>query len=169
MKNCPRCNSNLDDNAMYCTACGLQFAPPQEQPAQNTYTQQEPAPGYPVPAAVNQYDHTAEFSAEEVADNKLYAMLIYLTSILGIIVAVLIQKNKNSAYLEFHIKENIKLLIIETLIALATGLLSWTCIASIAGGVCLVIAIVVQLIGFFKTAGNKSIEVPIIRSFGFLK
>ncbi len=169
MKNCPRCNANLDDNAMFCTTCGLQFANPQEQPAQNTYAQPNQAPGYPMPAVANPYDHTAEFSPEDVADNKLYAMLLYLTSILGIIVAVLVQKNKNSAYLEFHIKQNIKVLIIQSLIALIMGILWITFIAPMAGMICIIITLVVQVIGFFNTASNKSVELPIIRSFGFLK
>lgn len=169
MKNCPRCNTNLDDSAMFCTTCGLQFTAPQEQSAQNTYTHQNPAPGYPMPVAVNQYDHTAKFSSEEVADNKLYAMLVYLTGILGLIIAVLVQKTKNSAYLEFHIKQNVKVLVIQSLIALIMAVLWITFIAPIAGMVCLIITFVLQIIGFFNTASNKSVEIPIIRSFGFLK
>ena len=181
MKNCPRCNANLDDNAMFCTTCGLQFANPQEQPAQNTYTQPNPAAAYPVAATVNPYDHTAEnsavwsygftaeFSAEDVAENKLYAMLLYLTSVIGVIIALLVQKNKDSAYLSFHIKQTLKIVIVQTLLSLATVVLYWTCIAGIAGGVCLIITLVVQFICFFKTSANKSIEAPIIRSLGFLK
>ena len=166
MKNCPRCNTNLDDSAMFCTTCGLQFTNAQEQPAQNTYAQQNA----PMPVAVvNPYDHTAEFSAEDVAENKLYAMLIYLTSIIGIIIALLVQKNKDSAYLSFHIKQNLKIGIVQTLLSIATAILYWTCIAGVVGGVCLIITLVVQFICFFKTSANKSIEVPIIRSFGFLK
>ena len=169
MKNCPRCNANLDDNAMFCTTCGLQFANPQEQPAQNTYTQPNPAAAYPVATTVNPYDHTAEFSAEDVAENKLYAMLLYLTSVIGVIIALLVQKNKDSAYLSFHIKQTLKIVIVQTLLSLATAVLYWTCIAGIAGGVCLIITLVVQFICFFKTSANKSIEAPIIRSLGFLK
>ena len=169
MKNCPRCNANLDDNAMFCTTCGLQFANPQEQPAQNTYTQPNPAAAYPVAATVNPYDHTGEFSAEDVAENKLYAMLLYLTSVIGVIIALLVQKNKDSAYLSFHIKQTLKIVIVQTLLSLATAVLYWTCIAGIAGGVCLIITLVVQFICFFNTSANKSIEAPIIRSLGFLK
>lgn len=170
MKNCTRCNATLDDGAMFCTSCGLKFnaAPAPEQPVQNTYAQPNQA-AYQAPAVGNVYDHTAEFSAQEVSDNKLYAMLIYLTSILGIIVALIAQTNKKSAYLDFHIKQNIKVIIIQMFISLAMGVLAVTFVAPILGAIALGITVVVQFIGFFKTAGNKSVELPIIRNFGFLK
>ena len=166
MKNCPRCNANMDDNAMFCHNCGLQFA--QNQPEQNTYAQPNQAPVPPVPTVSNPYDHTAEFSAEEVSEGKLFAMLMYLTSIIGIIVALLAKKSNNSAYLAFHLKQAMKVFICQTLLGIGAGLLAWTCIAPFAAAVCVIIVLVLQIICFFKTAANKSIEVPIIRSIGFL-
>ena len=44
MKTCPNCHAQLDDNAIFCTACGTQFGavPPQQNaipPQQNAIRQ----------------------------------------------------------------------------------------------------------------------------------
>ena len=49
------------------------------------------------------------------------------------------------------------------------AVLSWTCIFAIAAAVCEVIVLVCNYICLFKSLANKSIEIPIIRSLGFLK
>lgn len=154
MKLCPRCNTQLDDSAAFCPNCGTQFVP-DATTSQPTYIPADP------------YDHTAEFDPQEVAENKLFASLCYLTSILGIIVCLLV--NRDSAYLKFHIRQSVKLLISMALLGLAAGLLAITLIVPIAAGVCVLILAVVSLICFFRTIGGKSIEAPIVRGLGFLK
>lgn len=73
MKNCPRCNAQMEDNAVFCQNCGFSVAqqaePQAQQPQYNQYVA-APAP------VVDQYDHTAEFSAEDVSENKLLAAVI---------------------------------------------------------------------------------------------
>ena len=48
MKTCPNCHAQLDDNAIFCTACGTQFGavPPQQNaipPQQNAIPPQQNA------------------------------------------------------------------------------------------------------------------------------
>jgi hypothetical protein len=86
MKNCPRCNAQLEDNAVFCQNCGFSVAQQAEPQAQQPQYNQYAAAPAPV---VDQYDHTAEFSAEDVSENKLLAAVIYVSSILGIIVALI--------------------------------------------------------------------------------
>ena len=50
MKTCPNCHAQLDDNAIFCTACGTQFGavPPQQNaipPQQNAIPPQQNAVG----------------------------------------------------------------------------------------------------------------------------
>lgn len=166
MKNCPKCNTPVDDNAVFCPNCGASVQP------QPMYNQQAMPNGAPVPPAyvpqVNPYDHTAEFSPEEVSDNKLFALLVYLFDFIGVIIALLANQSKNSKYLSFHIKQSLKLTITEVMIAFITAVLCWTCIVPFAGAVCVIILLVVKIIAFIKTCMNKSVEVPIVRSLKFL-
>lgn len=168
MKNCPRCNAQMEDNAVFCQNCGFSTAQqpePQPQPQQQQYNQYAAAP---MPA-VNPYDHTAEFSAEDVSENKLLAAVIYVSSILGIIVALIAQSSRKSKYLDFHIKQGLKSFVVMFFLVVIAAILSWTCIVPIAAGVCEVIVLVCNYICLFKTLANKSIEIPVVRSLGFLK
>lgn len=160
MKNCPKCNAQLNDDAVFCPNCGAQLgANPNPQP--NAYVQ-------PMPV-VKSTDHTAEFSPAEVADNKLLAVLVYGLGIVGVVIALIANISKKSAYLNFHIKQSLKIFITELIITFCSAVLCWTCIVPIAGSVCAVILMVVQIICFIQTLRNKSVEPPIISGLGFLK
>ena len=168
MKVCPICHSQVSDESNYCTMCGNrildgeQSIPYQPPVYQNAYQQ----PMYQQPA-YNPYDHTAEFEASDVAQNKLYAMIMYLLSIVGILIALL--GAKDSAYVQFHLRQNLKFLIVEAVLAICAVLLAITVIVPIIAVVCLVIVEVIRVIAFFQVAGGKAKEPAIIRSLGFLK
>lgn len=170
MKTCPKCNTQLADDAMFCTNCGTSFQNANPQPQQNAY-QNNAQQNYaqPVAPVVNIYDHTAEFDPQDVHDNKIFAILCYIMSIVGVIVALLARSSVNSPYLSFHIKQALKISITTVLVGILTGALVWTCIVPIAGMVCIVILEVVSIICFFQTCSNKSVEAPIVRSLPFLK
>lgn len=169
MKTCPKCNTQLSDDAMFCTNCGTSFQNANPQPQQNAYQNTQQTYTQPVAPVVNVYDHTAEFDVQDVHDNKIFAILCYIMGIIGVIVALLARSSVNSAYLSFHIKQALKLAITQMLIGIITVLLCWTCIVPFAGAVCSVIILVVQIICFFQTCSNKSVEAPIVRSLPFLK
>ena len=162
MKNCPRCNAQMEDNAVFCQNCGFSVAQQAEPQAQQPQYNQYAAAPAPV---VDQYDHTAEFSAEDVSENKLLAAVIYVSSILGIIA----QSSRKSKYLDFHIKQGLKSFVVMFFLGVIGAVLSWTCIFAIAAAVCEVIVLVCNYICLFKSLANKSIEIPVIRSLGFLK
>ena len=150
MKVCPKCGAQMDDAAMFCVQCGASFA---GAPA--------PAPAPAIPA----YDHTAEFEAEDISKHKVYAMLVYLAGIFGIIIALLAAKE--SEYVMFHVKQAMKLWVCELLVAAATALLFWTCIMLLAGPVLICILTVLQIIAFFQVCGGKAKEPAIVRSLSF--
>lgn len=159
MKNCPNCNAPLADDAVFCTNCGTNLggAP---------IASQQPPVAQP---AVNEYDHTAEFSPEEVHDNKIFALSIYALGFIGIIIALLAKSSDNSAYLRFHIKQQLMINIAEVLVGFITAVLSWTCIVPIAGAAMLGFLGVVEIICFINVCRNKSVEPLLIRKLTFLK
>lgn len=181
MKTCNNCHAQLPDDASFCTACGAKTAAQPQQsepqpkaqpdtqlqqqpPVQNQY--QEP----PVqPAAPNPYDHTAEFSEEEVHDNKIFALAVYALDFIGIIIALLAKSSDNSAYLRFHIKQQLTLTICKVLVGFVTGVFCWTCIVPVAGIAALAVLEVAQIICFINTCRNKSVEPILVCKFGFLK
>lgn len=208
MKVCPNCKNNIDDNVVFCTACGANVASPQSEPQPNvTYAppvppqnvqptvdyaqpqgaqfvppqngqpqngQQVPPQGEPYYTAppvsqpvADQFDHTGEFDAKDIEENKLYALVVYLLGVLGIVIALLIKND--SPYLKFHIKQGIKIVIAETIVGIATALLCWTCIAPVAGSIALIALTVVQIICIIDVCQGKAKDAPIIRSIKFLE
>ncbi len=178
MKTCPNCQTSLDDNALFCHHCGYSFvaqgaAPETGQPeepqqpdqprqpyqAQLPYQQDQPYQAAPV----NPYDHTDEFDPQEVAENKLYALLLYLTGPIGIIIALL--ANHDSPYLQFHIRQVIKLMVSEIIccVLFVIPFLGWA-----AGAVLMVIIAICWIITFVRVCRNKSVEPPVVRGIGFL-
>ncbi len=191
MKACPTCNAVMDDDALFCTACGSRYgesAPqpeavnpaPQQAPAQETYVPpvNPGAPSYTnIPPAQPQYqnyqpyvdpaDHTAEFTQEDVSAHKVYALLVYMAGIGGIIPALLI--GKDSPYLKFHVQQKMKMIVATLLATIIGSLTAILILPIIAVSVFLAIIFVVNLICFFRTASGKSVEAPIIRDIKILK
>lgn len=151
MKFCSKCGAQLDDNAAFCPSCNSNVAP--AQPVMNAY--------------VDPYDHTAEFDAQDVSNNKVYAMLLYLMGIIGIVIALL--ASRDSEYLKFHIRQVVKFEVTTILSGIVMAILCWTVIVPIVGAIWMAVLFVVQIICFFWVCAGKSKEPPILRSIGFLK
>ena len=170
MKFCPKCGNQISDDAMFCPFCGSNF----QQDGQAAQQPQQPgAPAqayYPPQPAVNYippYDHTQEFDAKDISDNKVFAMLIYLMSVFGVIIGLLAAQN--SPYVGFHIRQALKFTVIDILVGLIAVVLFWTFIVPIAALVVYAILWVVRIICFVQICQGKAVEPVIIRSLGFLK
>lgn len=161
MKICPKCGAQLDDSATFCNVCGIALggAPNPQQP------QPQPQPMYQQPMpAYDPYDHTAEFDPKDISENKVVALLLYLMSFFGIIIALLM--NNSSKYVGFHLRQALKFLVVECLLLIicAIPFIGW-----IVSGICFAIIFVLKIICFFQICGGKAKEPAIIRSLGFLK
>ena len=176
---CPKCGSEMADGSAFCTKCGASLAAGAQQgmPQGNPNPNPQGMPyGTPNPQMNNgmpqqQYydpkDHTAEFDAKDISDNKVMAMLPYLMGTIGIIIALL--ASRESAYTYFHVRQALKITVTTLLVGIITAILCWTVIVPIAGGVCAVILFVVRIICFFQVCSGKAKEPAIVSSFGFLK
>lgn len=148
----------MNDDAGFCTNCGTPFQTRQS------------APGYGVPQqyyARSPFDHTAEFHPADIAQNKVICMAVYLMGYLGLILAFL--SSKESPYVAFHVRQALKIEVVNVLLVLMTALLFWTIIVPVLSGVCFLILAVVRVICFVQVCGNQAKEPPIIRGLGFLK
>ena len=155
----------MDNNAMFCTSCGTPWTPPSGPvPGQGGYQDQGGyayGAGYAMP-----YDHTSEFTAEDVRDNKVFCLIVYLIGIPGIIIAMLAANS--SPFVGFHVRQALKITVVSTLTAIASVVLCWTIIIPIAGVVFIGVLSIIRIICFFRICSGKAIETPIVRSIGFL-
>ncbi len=148
MKVCQHCNLSFADDANFCPKCNAQLL----------YVNIQPQP------MADPLDHTAQFDTKDISDNKVFAMLPYLASWIGIVIALLAAGS--SPFTAFHVRQALKIQISATLAIFAAivPFIGWIFV-----GVVGVIALVVNIICFFRVCAGKAKEAPIVSSFGFLK
>lgn len=173
MKFCPNCGAGLADETVFCPACGKPLGDAQTNSPTAPYAPYYGTPVY-APPAVDPYDHTSEFDAKDISENKVICMLLYLGGFFGILVALLM--SGSSKYVGFHVRQALKFEVVSILLTIAAALLSvLTAIAEffvilLILCVILVVALVVlRVISFFQICAGKAKEPLIIRSLGFLK
>ena len=152
------------------TAAGQPSSQPVSAPTMQRPTPPQPQPQYQMPPmqpVYNPYDHTSEFDAKDISDNKVFAMLPYLMGWIGIIVALL--ASNTSKYVRFHVTQAMKISVVSTLNVIVMLILCWTFVVPIACGILGIILWVVNIIGFFSVCSGNAKELPIVRSLGFLR
>lgn len=181
---CTKCGAQVPDGTAFCTSCGSPIAAaaaaaaPQAAPQQQFQQQQfQQQPNFQQQAQqqfqqqyqpVDNFDHTAEFTAKDISENKVVAMLIYLSGVIGLFISF-ICGSTNSPYASFHARQWLKIYVMQVLTIVCMFLLFWTIIVPIAAGVFSIILEVLQIIGFFQVCSGKAKEPAIIRNFKFLK
>lgn len=169
---CPKCGTQMNEGTAFCKNCGTPLNTTGVQPQMGMNQQ-----GYQQPM-MNLFDHTAEFSAKDVSDNKVIAMLPYLFSWIGVLFVLL--ASKESPYASFHVRQYLKILVTKAVL----GLLSIACVLVmiipflgwVIGGIGLlcifvmkIILFVVTIMGFINVCKGTAIELPVVRSLNFLK
>ena len=152
MKFCPNCHLTYDDTANVCGQCGgpLQVIPQQVPQAQPAY---DPT------------DHTAEFNPRDISDNKVFAMLPYLMSFIGVIIALLAAPS--SPFTMFHVRQGLKISVTSILVTIVGAIIPF--LGWLAAGICAIVILVVEIICFFRVCKGQAKEPPIIKNLGFLK
>ena len=158
---CPKCGAQIVDGAPFCEQCGTKLTDTAATPVSPV------SPVIPEMNPVDIYDHTSEFDPADISANKCFAILPYLLGTLGIIVTALI--SSSSPYAMFHLRQAVKITILNTLLFICMTVLVWTIIVPIAGAVCLLILFILRIIAVFQVFFGKAAEVAIIRSLGFLR
>ena len=179
MKTCPKCQTQVSDEAVFCTGCGVRFDVASDG-AQTQQSQSEAGNGGYVPPTNNEntysytyrppvdpYDHTSEFDAKDISENKVLSMLAYIMGTIGIIIALL--AGTKSAYTAFHVRQALKFVVVNIILAVLALVFCWTVIVPIACGVMYLVLFVIKIICFFQICGGKAKEPAIIRDLDFLK
>jgi len=169
MATCGNCGTNHDSK--FCPSCGApalqQQAQPQPQQAQQTdFTAK-------LKELNNTADTTAEYTAEDINQNKTMAILAYF----GPLVLIPIFAAKGSKYARFHSNQGLVLFlaliaynIIEGILSSILLAISWSLyfLTTILGLVSIVFA-VLAIIGIINASKGKAKELPVIGKIKLLK
>ena len=148
MKVCMNCHLTYDDQAQVCAQCGGPLTAVAPQSADAT-------------------DHTADFDAADISENKVLAMLPYLMGWVGIIITLL--ASGTSPYAAFHVKQALKIQVCNALLGIIATVLAITIIVPIAAAVCILILGIINIICFFGVCAGKAKEPAIVCNLPFLK
>jgi uncharacterized membrane protein len=119
---------------------------------------------YPQPVAyTDPSDHTSEFDPEDIKENKLFAILPYFFFVFGVIACLL---RKDSKYCLFHAKNAIRL---ELASLLACLLMIIPVLGWIAGGICLMILVVVNIMAIVFAFQGRAKDLPVVSGIKFLQ
>ena len=144
---CSNCGKEIPEGANVCPDCGTAVV------------------SAPV-AVVDPWDHTSEFDAKDISDNKIYALSAYVFSILGVILCHVLAKE--SPYAQFHAREALKIDLVSIVVYLISAFFCWTCIVPVVGAVLILILLVVNIIAFVQVCKGQAKEPWLIRSIGAL-
>ena len=132
MKYCPHCGAEIADDVRFCPTCGKE-------------TVVTTAAADPV------------FDAQDIADNRMLAMLGYLS--MGILPML---GCRNSAYAMHHVNQALWIFIGSMLCSLAAGILAFTVIIPILGGIALIVLFVFEIIGIVRALKGSGKPLPFI-------
>ncbi len=168
---CTKCNITVEDNVKFCPACG---SPIEEQPQETAAPAPEKNDFSSKVAALNDTaDTTAEFEASDIEQNKIFAVLGYLSWL----VLVPIFAAPKSKFARFHANQGLVLAITEVAWWIVTAILgiilsaiSWRLgfISTILGLVNIVF-VILAILGIVNAANGKAKELPIVGKFKILK
>lgn len=175
---CGKCGTQIGDGVRFCPSCGAPSgaASGGNQQQQQQYQQQNAGPGFndAIRNATNTADYTGSYHPQDIADNKVMAILAYL----GILVLVPLFAAKESPFSRFHANQGLVLFACEVALSIISMIITpifyrlfWgmgglvTLIMSLAGIAMLILAI----LGIVNAASGKAKELPLIGKMKFIK
>lgn len=166
---CRKCGNQFADNVKFCPACGAPADPPGQQPKA-----EDPNDLSAKLTALNDTaDTTGEFDPQDIARNKVMAVLAYL----GLLVLVPIFGAKESKFARYHANQGLTLLLASVVWSIVSSILSsilvsisWRLafVGSLLSLVSLVF-LVLAIIGIVNAANGKAKELPVIGKIKLLK
>ena len=133
MKYCPHCGAEIADDVRFCPTCG-------KETVVTVAAETDPV-----------------FDPQDIADNRMLAMLGYLT--MGILPML---GCRNSAYAMHHVNQALWIYIGAMLCSLASGILAFTVIIPILGGIALIVLLVFEIMGIVRALKGSGKYLPFI-------
>lgn len=178
---CGKCGTQVNEGVKFCPACGAQVEVPVQQVqtaggVQTAAAQSVPnqnIAGAKLQGINNTADTTAEFSQEDINQNKMMAVLSYF----GIFFLIPLFAAPKSKFARFHANQGLVLClakvafgIIYSIISVIMYAISWYLgiLVSLIGILWIAFAVLIVM-GIINAAGGKAKELPIIGKIKILK
>lgn len=164
---CSKCGNEMQEGAKFCDKCGASFATGEK--VNDTFD----AIKDKFENLNNTADTTKEFDAADINDNKVMAILAYIS----ILFLVPLLAAKDSKFAKFHTNQGLVLFIISFAWAIISGMLSavflfvplFNVVVAIIGWLVSLVLVAFMIIGIVNAATGKAKELPLIGSIKIIK
>ncbi|MBO4391701.1 MAG: zinc-ribbon domain-containing protein [Clostridia bacterium] len=151
---CPKCGAQVEEGVKICPTCGENLEPKTEDVSAK------------VAELTNTADYTATYDPNDIQNNKVMAILAYLSWL----VLIPLFAAKDSPFARFHVKQGLLLAIAEIVVAIVFSILTsivsgifvlWL-IFTLIQAVCNIFFFVISIMGIINAAQGKAKELPIV-------
>jgi len=166
---CKKCGKENEDSVKFCTNCGESLVNETAAAADGTVDV-----GEKIRNLNNTADTTASFDATDIENNKILALLSYLSWL----VLIPLFAAKHSKFARFHTNQGLVLLIVQVIWGIATAIVNTIItailpplglIVSLLLGLVNILFLVLAIIGIVNAVTGKAKELPVIGKFKILK
>lgn len=177
MSYCKNCNKNYPDSVDYCSECGAQLEQGSASAENNGTSVGDVIENIVAKAKDifnnfnNTPDTTSEFDSNDIEENKIMAILAYLSWLVLIPLFVA----KKSKFARFHCNQGIVLAIAGLVVSVVHVLVSVLTLGLLEGifgvvfGIIEVICVILSILGIVNAVMGKAKELPIVGKYRILK
>lgn len=158
MKYCENCGARVEESASFCPVCGSKLKVSDFEKKAQTQTKIEDA----FNQFTNTTNTTADYSAEDIAKNKLISIVCYL----GVLFIIPLFVAKDSPFVRFHTNQGLLLFLFSLLTSVA-GLIPY--IGWIFAAVISIFNVLLMIVGVLNAVKGEAKELPVIGKFRILK
>lgn len=168
---CKKCGAQLDEGVKFCGACGAKQSDDTGSSAYSTIEETLKNIG-------NTEDNTTDFDSQDINDNKIMAVLSYLSWL--VLIPLIVSKSR---YARFHVNQGLVLAIASTLWGIVFGIIK-TVLYALFGvlhlgfiaaiivallGLVNLVFVIFSIMGIVYAATGKAKKLPVVGGFTIIK
>lgn len=138
-KFCENCGKELKANVKFCDGCGAETKGASKSKAASN-------------------ENTATLLN---MDPKVETILVYLIPLIGLIGALMKEKNYNE-FSVFHYKQAATLFILSAIVSIGTSIFAFLILPAIAGGIVAIVLFVYTIVALIKAYQGEKYEIPVV-------
>ncbi len=158
MKYCESCGAKIESDSKFCPVCGARLNLSESEKKTQTQTRIEEV----FNSFTNTANTTADFSPEDIAKNKLMAVVAYL----GVLVMIPLFIAKDSPFARYHTNQGL-ILFVFSLLSYVVGLIPY--VGWIVGAVISIFTLLLIVVGVLNAVKGEAKELPLIGKIRILK